>query len=49
MQAPFKVSSEANSLVLGWEDPLDNGGCPITGYALFRDDGAGGAVTTEIN
>ena len=49
MQTPFKISSQPDSLVLGWDDPIDNGGCPITGYAIFRDDSIGGDVDVEIN
>ena len=36
-------------MTLSWSEPLDNGGCPITGYALFRDDGVSGDPTIEIN
>ena len=49
MSAPYKISSEPDSLVLAWLDPLDNGGCPVTGYAIFRDDSIGGDVDVEIN
>lgn len=28
---------------------MNDGGCLITGYALFRDDGSTGTPTTEIN
>lgn len=37
------------SLKLNWDQPLDDGGCSITGYAIYRDDGAGGAITTDID
>jgi hypothetical protein len=49
MQPPFKISSQQNNLLLGWTNPTDNGGCPVTGYAVFRDDSIGGDVTVEIN
>ena len=49
MQPPFKISSQANALVIGWTDPIDRGGCPITGYVVFRDDSAGGEVSIEVN
>ena len=29
--------------------PQDDGGCPITGFALFRDDSIGGEPNVEIN
>lgn len=28
---------------------MDDGGCPITGYALFRDDGITQIPTIEVN
>jgi hypothetical protein len=31
-----------------WEDPLDNGGCFITSFAVFIDDGQLGSFT-EVN
>jgi hypothetical protein len=33
---------------LRWQHPLDDGGCDITGYKIFRDDGAEGPITTGI-
>ena len=30
---------------LVWKAPLSNGGCPITSYAIWMDDGAGGAFS----
>jgi hypothetical protein len=32
-----------------WNAPKDDGGCPITGYAVFRNDGEGGLPTIEVN
>ena len=49
MMPPYKIRSEPNEIVIGWSDPLDNGGCPITGYAIFRDDAQGSDVTIEVN
>jgi titin len=37
------------TLTIGWTAPSDDGGCPITGYAVFRDNGAGGNIVTEVN
>jgi hypothetical protein len=40
---------------LAWEPPKDSGGCSITGYAVFSDDGevasssAGAGITFELN
>ena len=36
-------------MTLIWSAPNNDGGCPITSYALFRDDGASGNPTIEIN
>jgi len=49
MMTPFKISTFTNSITIGWEEPASNGGCPLTGYAVYRDDGLGGDVTTEVN
>jgi hypothetical protein len=29
--------------------PTSNGGCPITGYAIYLDDGAGGSINNNID
>lgn len=46
---PYKISSTSTTMTLGWVEPTENGGCTITGYAVFRDDGAGSSITTEVN
>jgi hypothetical protein len=46
---PRFVSSTNTSMTLIWREPLYNGGCPITSYAVFRDDGSTMIPTTEIN
>ncbi len=33
---------------MSWEAPESDGGCDISGYAVFVDDGAGGAFV-EVN
>jgi hypothetical protein len=37
------------SMTLQWSHPSDNGGCAITSYAVFRDDGADGDISVEAN
>jgi hypothetical protein len=32
-----------------WTIPADNGGCPITSYAVFRDDGNDSEAIYEVN
>jgi|LauGreDrversion4_2_1035121.scaffolds.fasta_scaffold900807_2 hypothetical protein len=34
---------------LKWTEPQDNGGCPILGYYLMRDDGISGNPSIEVN
>ena len=40
LRAPVRVPAEstASSITLAWEEPEATGGCPITGYAVFRND-----------
>ena len=47
--APYRMASTTSSITLGWEEPLDDGGCPITGFAVFRDDGTQIAPAIEVN
>jgi hypothetical protein len=46
---PVRVSGSQTNLKLRWQIPTDNGGCPLTGFNLFVDDGAGGSITTEVD
>lgn len=46
---PTLVSTTSTSIILSWTEPISNGGCPITGYALFRDDGITKNPTIEVN
>lgn len=34
---------------MSWNAPVNFGGCPITSYTLYRDDGRGGAVDIQID
>ena len=46
MAKPFKVGSTTApipSITIGWQEPTSSGGCPILGYVVYVDDGAGGA------
>lgn len=36
-------------MTLNWVEPSSNGGCPILGYALFRDDGTTMNPSIEVN
>lgn len=46
--APTYASQTSTTVTLRWEAPEDIGGCSITSYAVYRDDGAGGAITTNM-
>ncbi len=38
------------SVMVAWDSSgLQEGGCPITGYGVFRDDGVGSAIDVEMN
>jgi hypothetical protein len=36
-------------MIVRWNPPKNNGGCPITGYALYRDDGVTENTIIEVN
>ena len=45
-----RVSGSRTSLTLSWQVPCDDGGCPLTGYSLFRNDGSqNGPVSIEVD
>ena len=45
---PKLVGSTESTVTLRWEQPLDDGGCAVSGYRLYRDDGVGGAIETAV-
>lgn len=47
--APVRITSTVSSMTLKWQHPKDDGGCLITSYAVFRNDGAGGPINIEAN
>ena len=46
---PFRVSGTRTELTLRWSVPTDDGGCPLTGFNLYRDDGNQGTVSVEVD
>lgn len=48
-EKPVRISGTKTSLLLGWSQIEDNGGCPITGYRLYRDEGDGESISTEVD
>lgn len=49
MSEPVLESVDETDFKISWVPPTNDGGCSVTGYGIFRDDGAGGAITTEID
>lgn len=56
MDLPTYVTSTRTSITLKWAPPVDDGGCAIHGYAVFRDEdgtttqaGAAAATWTLVN
>jgi titin len=47
--SPVAIEQTEESILIQWKAPTDNGGCTLSSYAVFRDDGAEGEVTTEVN
>lgn len=48
-QKPIRVGGTKTDITLKWAAPSNNGGCPITGFKLWRDLGAGGSISTEVD
>jgi len=44
----FSSFEDTKQISIIWNIPENNGGCPVLGYELYRDDGQGGEVTTKI-
>lgn len=47
--APYRTGSSASTIDIAWAPPQDPGGCVITGFAVFKDDGAGTGTFAEAN
>ena len=48
-QSPSLIISNITSIQIQWSATRDDGGCSLKGYAVFRDDGNRGSITTEVN
>jgi hypothetical protein len=46
---PQTTAQSSTGITISWNEPLMNGGCSIQGYAVYRDDGNSGSITTEVN
>lgn len=45
--APERTATTVDSITIAWRTP-DDGGCPVTGFSVHMDDGAGGSFV-EVN
>ena len=46
---PLIFAQSGSSISIKWEPPNDTGGCRITTYIIYRNDGGQGSVDTEVN
>lgn len=46
---PIVTSNTLSTMTVSWSAPEDEGGCDITEYALYRNDGSGGSTSTQIH
>jgi len=49
MDSPVLSAVTKLTMTLSWTSPSEDGGCPITSYSIFINDGAGGSTFTEID
>ena len=51
LKEPYYISSDefTMEIVIGWQAPLLDGGCPVLGYEVYRNDGDSEAVDTIID
>ena len=47
--SPALSSVSQTSMTLAWKAPSSNGGCSISSYKIFMNDGAGGTTYTEVD
>lgn len=46
---PLITEQLGSSITIQWETPSDTGGCRVTSYIVYRNDGGLGLITTEVN
>jgi len=49
MEKPIISQISKIAFTASWSTPKVQGGCPITSYVLYRDDGAGSSVNIPID
>jgi hypothetical protein len=48
-EAPRLEAQSNEQISISWQAPSNNGGCRVTSYAVFRDDGLGSDISVEVN
>ncbi len=46
---PVRVSGDRTDLTLNWLIPTNDGGCALSGFNLYRDNGADGSISIEVD
>jgi hypothetical protein len=46
---PEVIEQNRLEITIQWRPPQDDGGCSITSYVVYRNDGLGGPITEEVN
>lgn len=49
LDPPTLVEATSTEITVQWKQPLNNGGCSISGFALYMNDGLGGQTFIEID
>lgn len=49
MAEPTLESVDELTFKLSWTLPTNDGGCPLTGFRLYRDEGDGSDIDEEID
>ena len=46
---PHIVSQSKTDVTISWMAPKDDGGCRVTTFVIYRNDGEGGLISQEMN
>lgn len=49
MDPPIIESVNETSFIVSWDLPKSDGGCEVTGYALYSDYGNGGLINLPVD
>jgi hypothetical protein len=48
LNTPIKTGTTTSSIAISWNEPNPNG-CPITGFAIYRDTGNNDPLTVQVD